>query len=47
MKMDLLSSKSSGRFTLMGLTATPGEPVLCICILDAQSLSVTDVKVFY
>ena len=43
---NLLSSKASGHFTLMGLTAETGEPVLCICILAAKSLSVTDVKVF-
>ena len=31
----------------MGLTSATGEPVLCICILAAKSLSVTDVKGFY
>ena len=31
----------------MGLTAATGEPVLCIYILAAKSLSVTDVKLFY
>ena len=46
MKKYLLSSKSSGRFTLMGLTAATGEPVLCIYILDAQILSIADVKWF-
>ena len=30
----------------MGLTAATGDPVLCICILDAKSLSVNDVKGF-
>ena len=44
---NLLSSKVSGCFTLMGMTAATGKPVLCICILAAKSLSVTDVKVFY
>ena len=44
MKTNLLSSKASVGFTLMGLTAATGEPVLCICILAAQSLSVADVK---
>ena len=45
-RTNLLLSKASGRFTLMGLTAATGEPVLCICILAAKSLSVTDVKGF-
>ena len=43
---NLLSSKASGRFTLMGLTAATGETVFCICILAANFLSVTDFKVF-
>ena len=43
----LLSSKSSSRFTLIGLNSVTGEPVLCICILAAKGLSVTDVKGFY
>ena len=43
---NLLSSKASGRFALMGLTAATGKTVLCICILAAKSLSVTDVKEF-
>ena len=30
----------------MGLTAAIGEPVLCIYVLAAKSLSVTDVKGF-
>ena len=46
MKINLLSPKASGRFTFMGLTASTSDPVLCICILASQSLSVTDVKVF-
>ena len=46
MKTTLLSSKALGCFTLMGITDATGEPVLCICILAAQSLSVTDVKWF-
>ena len=40
------SSKASGSFIFMGMTAATGEPVLCICILDAKTLSVTDVKGF-
>ena len=30
----------------MGMTAATGEPLLCICILAAKSLSVTGVKGF-
>ena len=41
-----MSSKASGHFTLMCLAATTGDPVLCIFILDTNSLSVTDVKGF-
>ena len=47
MRTNLLLSKSSSCFTLMGVAAATGEPVLCVCILAAKSLSVTDVKVFY
>ena len=43
-RTNLLSSKSSGRFTLMDMTAATVEPVLFICILAAKSLSITDVK---
>ena len=43
---NLLSSKASGRFTLIGMTTATGEPVLCIHTLAAKSLSVTYVKVF-
>ena len=46
MKTNLLSSKASGRFTLMWLTAATGETVLYIFILAAKSLSITDVKGF-
>ena len=46
MKTILLSSKDSGCFTLMGVNSITREPVLCICILAANVLSVTDVKVF-
>ena len=42
----LLSSKASGFFTLMGMNTATGDPVLCICILAAKTLSVTDVKGF-
>ena len=31
----------------MGLNDEIGEPVLCICILVAKSLNVTDIKRFY
>ena len=44
MENNLLSPKAPGCFTLMGLTSATGEPVLCICILSAQILSVIDVK---
>ena len=43
---NLLSSKASGCFTLIGMTAATGERVLCIFILAARSLSVTDFKGF-
>ena len=46
-RTNLLLSKAFGRFTLMGLTAATGDTVLCICILAAKSLSVTDIKGFY
>ena len=46
MKTNLLYSEASGCFMLMGVTATTGDPVLCIFTLDAQSLSVTDFKLF-
>ena len=41
---NLLFCKASGCFTLMGLTAETSEPVLCICIFSAKSLSATGVK---
>ena len=44
MRTNVLSSKASGSFTLMGLTDATGEPVLCMWILTANILSVTDVK---
>ena len=43
----LMPSKSSGSYTLMGLTTATGQPVLCIYIMAIKSLSVTDVKGFY
>ena len=46
-RTNLLSSKASGSSTLMGMTDAAGETLLCICILAAKSLSVTDVKGFY
>ena len=45
-RTNLLSSKASGSFTLMGVTAATSEPVLFICILAAKSLNFTDAKVF-
>ena len=47
MKTNLLFSKASGRFILMRLTYATDDPVLYICILAAQILSVIDVKVLY
>ena len=44
---NLLSSKDSGCFTFMGITAATGEPVLFICILAAKIVSVADFKGFY
>ena len=44
MKTNLLLYKSSISFALMGLTDATGNLLLCICILSAKSLSVTDVK---
>ena len=46
MKTNLLSLKALGCFTVMGMSTATGEPVLCICILAAKNLSVTDVKGF-
>ena len=46
MKTNLLSSKSLGCFTLMGMTAATGEPVLCMCILATKYLSITYIKGF-
>ena len=45
-RTNLLSSKDSSFFTLMGLTDATSDPVLCICILAAKILSFTDVKGF-
>ena len=45
-RTNLLLSRASGRFTLIGMTAPTGEPVLCIYILAANILIVTDVKWF-
>ena len=44
MNTNLLFSKVLGCFTFMGLNDATGDPVLCICILAAQSLIVTGVK---
>ena len=46
METNLLLSTASIVFTLMGLTSGTDKPLLCICILAAQSLSVTDFKGF-
>ena len=47
MKTDLLPSKASVHFTLMGLTTGTDEPVLYLSILTAKVLTVADVKGFY
>ena len=46
MKTNLLSSKASGYFTLIGMTAETGKSLLCLYIFAAKSLSVTDAKGF-
>ena len=46
MKTNLISPKALGCFTFMGMTATTGEPVLCIYLLAAKSVSFTYVKGF-
>ena len=33
------ASHKDGRFTLIGLTAATGSPVMCICIFSAEELS--------
>ena len=47
MKTDLLPSKASVHFTLMGLNTGTDEPVLYLSILTAKVLTVADVKGFY
>ena len=44
MKTDLLLSKDLDRFILIGMNYETCEPVLCICILVAKSLSDTYFK---
>ncbi len=39
-KIELTSSKASGRFTLMGLTAASGDPVMCIVIMAGMELGI-------
>ena len=46
MKTNLLSSKASGCFILVGLTGATGELLLCFFILPAKILSATDFKGF-
>ena len=46
-RTNLLSSKASDCFTLVGLSAANSEPLLCIFIFYDKSLSVCDVKGFY
>ena len=47
MKNDLLPSKASVHFTLMGLNTGTDEPVLYLSILTAKVLTVADIKGFY
>ena len=47
MRTNLLLSKASVNFTLIGITDATDETVLCICILATKSLNVTDVKGSY
>ena len=46
-RTNLLPYEASGRFTLMWLTASTVDTVLCIFILAAKSLIFNDVKGFY
>ncbi|CAJ1966096.1 unnamed protein product [Cylindrotheca closterium] len=41
-KVELLSTKATGRFTVMGLTAASGDPVMCIVIIAGKELGVQD-----
>jgi hypothetical protein len=41
-KIELTSSKASGRFTLMGLTAASGDPVMCIVIMAGKELGIAE-----
>ncbi|CAJ1929012.1 unnamed protein product [Cylindrotheca closterium] len=41
-KVELLSTKASGRFTVMGLTAASGDPVMCIVIIAGKELAFED-----
>ena len=41
-KIELEISKSSGRFTIIGLTAATGDPVMCIVIMAANELGVAE-----
>ena len=41
-QIELTSSKASGRFTLMGLTAASGDPVMCIVIMAGKEIGVAE-----
>ena len=41
-KIELTSSKASGRFTVMGLTAANGKPVMCIVIIAGKEIGVAE-----
>ena len=44
--IELTSSKASGYFTAIGLTAAPGEPVMCVVVIAAKELGVADAQGF-
>ena len=41
-RIELESSKSSGRFTVIGLTAATGDPVMCIVIMAGNEVGVAE-----
>lgn len=41
-RIELNSSKATNRFTVMGLTAATGDPVMCIVIMSGHELGVAD-----
>ena len=41
-KISLTSSKASGRFTVIGLTAATGEPVMCVVVMASRELGIAE-----